>query len=348
MRNPNKDPKNYPPGEKKVDHDVKMTNPSTVSTGIRKDINILVYETDPDIQFLYQKYMSIISPHVSYTIVDDIEKLTNCNDISMFNKFNSTQKSNFDTIIIDVNVGDYDVIEIVKKLLQNIPRQKIVFTTTVSLYIIKNELIRQGFSSSMTILRKPFSFSDLLAVISPTKGKFDKLKLTDHVLASYNSLQEELMDAVDFIKKGVDSDELNLLLIRNDMDVKNTVLTLKSKGLSNADTLLENESLVIIKNKEWYIPDGKVDVPRIMNQWQALVNRSSQLKKIGLRAFCMMDCFFENGFSTELVNYECNLPSQFQIPVIPVCAYRQIDLDCLAEKDKKKLIECHNYMIICE
>ena len=325
-----------------------MTNPSTVSTGIRKDINILVYETDPDIQFLYQKYMSIISPHVSYTIVDDIEKLNNGNDISMVNKLNSTQKSNFDTIIIDVNVGDHNVIEIVKKLLQNIPRQKIVFTTTAGLYIIKNELIRQGFSSSMTILRKPFSFSDLLAVISPTKGKFDKLKLTDHVLASYNSLQEELMDAVDFIKKGVDSDELNLLLIRNDMDLKNTVLALKSKGLSNADILLENESLVIIKNEEWYIPDGKVDVPRIMNQWQALVNRSTQLKKMGLRAFCMMDCFFENGFSTELVNYECNLPSQFQIPVIPVCAYRQNDLDCLAEKDQKKLIECHNHMIICE
>ena len=106
--------------------------------------------------------------------------------------------------------------------------------------------------------------------------------------------------------------------------------------------LLENESLVIIKNKEWYIPDGKVDAPKTTNQWQALVNRSTQLKKIGLRAFCMMDCFFENGFSTELVNYECNLPSGLQIPFIPICVYRQIDLDCLAEKDKKKLIECHN------
>jgi hypothetical protein len=58
--------------------------------------------------------------------------------------------------------------------------------------------------------------------------------------------------------------------------------------------------------------------------------------------------FFENGFSTELVNYECNLPSQFQIPVILVCAYRQIDLDCLADKDQKKSIECHNHTIICE
>ena len=345
MSSPTQDPKNYLSGDSKVDHNIKMTNSSSA---MRKDINILVYETDPDIQYLYQEYMNVISPHVSCTIIDDIEKLGNGNDNSIANKFNSTQESNFDTIILDINDGDYDVISIVKKLLPNIPRQKIVFTTTADLHIIKDEMIRQGLSSSIIILQKPFIFSDLLAVISPTKGKFDKLKLTDHVLASYNSMQEELVDVVDFIKKGIDSDELNLLLIRNDMDIKNTVHTLKSKGLSNADTLLEDESLIIIRNKEWYIPDGKVDIPRIMNQWQDLVNQSVQLKKIGLRAFCMMDCFFENGFSSELVDYECNLPSQFQIPVIPLCAYRQIDLDCLTEKDKKKLIECHNHMIICE
>ena len=74
-------------------------------------------------------------------------------------------------------------------------------------------------------------------------------------------MQEELMDAVDFIKKGIESDELNLFLIRNDMDVKKTVLMLESKGLSNIDSLLDNQSLILIKNKDWYIPDGKVDVP---------------------------------------------------------------------------------------
>lgn len=345
MSNLTEDQKNYLFGDRKVEHDLKLTNSSEA---VRKDINILVYETDSDIQNLYQQYMKVISPHVSCTIVAEIEKLISGNDNSIINKFNYSQKSNFDTIIIDIQVGNFEVIKIAKELLQSIPRQKIVFTTTVDLHIIKNELIRQGLLSSVVILQKPFNFSDLLAVISPTKGKFDKLKLTDHVLASYNSMQEELMDAVDFIKKGIESDELNLFLIRNDMDVKKTVLMLESKGLSNIDSLLDNQSMILIKNKDWYIPDGKVDVHRIMNQWQDLVNQSIKLKKKGLRAFCMMDCFFENGFSTELVDYECNLPSRFQIPVIPVCAYRQIDLDCLAEKDKKKLIECHSHMIICE
>lgn len=345
MITPAHDPKNYLFKENKAEHDIKMAN---LYAADKKKISILVFETDPDIQYLYQEYMKIISPHVSCTIVDDIEKMINGNDSLNVNKFNPTQKSNFDTIIVDVNVGDYDVIRAVKIILQTIPKQKIIFTTTADPRTIKNEMSCQGLVSGVHILRKPFSFSDLLSVISPTKDKFDKLKLTDHVLASYNSMQEELTDAVDFIKKGIDSDELNLLLIRNDMAVEYTIGVLRSKGLSNVDTLLEDGSLIIIKNAKWYIPDGRVDVPRIMDQWDALVNRSIQQKKLGLRAFCMMDCFFENGFSTELVDYECYLPSQFQKPVIPLCAYRQMDLDCLAEKDKKRLIECHNHMIICE
>jgi CheY-like chemotaxis protein len=345
MSDPTKHPKNDLFGEGKVKDDIEITN---LLPAIRKDINILVYETDPDIQYLYQEYMNVISPHVSCTVVDNIEKMINSNDGPVVYNFKSTQKSDFDTIILDVNVGDYDAIRIAKKLLHKLPRQKIVFTTTADLKIIEEDMIRQGLTSSIVILQKPFSFSDLLAIISPTKNKFDKLKLTDHVLASYNSIQDELMDAVEFIKKGIGSAELNLLLIRNDMDIQKTISDLKSKGLLNADTLIDEQSLVIIKNEKWYIPDGRVDIPRIMNQWQSLIDQSIQQKKTGLRAFCMMDCFFENGYSKQLVNYECNLPSQFQIPVFPLCAYRQIDLDCLTEKEKKKLIECHNHMIFCE
>ena len=332
-------------GEGKVEHDVKLFNSSSA---VRKDINILVYESDPDIQNLYQQYMEIISPHVSCTIVDNIEQLTNGCDNSIIDESTFGQRVNFDAIILDIRVGNHDILKIVKKLHQNLPRQKIVLTTTADPRLIKEEVIRQGLSSRIDILQKPFSFSTLLAVIAPTKSKFDRLKLTDHVLASYNSLHEELWDAVNFIKKGIESDELNLFLIRNDMDIKQTVQMLKSKGLSNIDTLLEDESLIIIENEKWYMPDGKINVTRIMNQWQNLVNQSKQRKKIGLRAFCMMDCFFENGFSKELVDYECVLPSQFQIPFIPVCAYRQSDLDCLVEEEKKKLNECHNHMIICE
>ncbi len=80
------------------------------------------------------------------------------------------------------------------------------------------------------------------------------------------------------------------------------------------DSLTKNKSLIIRKNEEWYILDGKVDKHRIINQWHDLVNQSIQSGKKGLRDFCMMDCFFENGFFKEVVDYECSLPLQFEIP----------------------------------
>lgn len=153
-------------GEGKVEHDVKLFNSSSA---VRKDINILVYESDPDIQNLYQQYMEIISPHLSCTIVDNIEQLTNGCDNSIIDESTFAQRVNFDAIILDIRVGNHDILKIVKKLHQNLPRQKIVLTTTADPRLIKEEAIRQGLSSRIDILQKPFSFSTLLAVIAPYK-----------------------------------------------------------------------------------------------------------------------------------------------------------------------------------
>ena len=72
----------------------------------------------------------------------------------------------------------------------------------------------------------------------------------------------------------------------------------------DADKLMSNNSLLLVDNKEWYIPDEKVDKHRIIDQWNDLVNRSLVSGKKGLRAFCMMDTFFEHNFVEELVDYE--------------------------------------------
>jgi hypothetical protein len=93
------------------------------------------------------------------------------------------------------------------------------------------------------------------------------------------------MDIVDFIKRGIENNALNLLLIRSDMDVTGTSILLKSAGLTNVDILLEDKSLMILKNEQWYISNGKVDKYRIINQWHELVRQSIQDRKEGLRAF---------------------------------------------------------------
>lgn len=75
------------------------------------------------------------------------------------------------------------------------------------------------------------------------------------------------MDAADFIKKGVDLIELNLLPIRNEW-ISNYYSNLKSKGLSNIDTLLKNKSLVINKNKEGiFLIGGLTYIESLSKAW---------------------------------------------------------------------------------
>lgn len=58
----------------------------------------------------------------------------------------------------------------------------------------------------------------------------------------------------------------------------------------------------------------------------------------------MMDCFFENGFAEEVVDYEHALPAKFDIPFILICAYRKQDTDKLSEDQLKRLLVCHNHV----
>ena len=331
---------------------------SSESSKIKKPVNVLVMEGDPELQVLYGQFFNILASRVSFTIVNDISNINisnigfdrkEPNNSSMMDnyKLDLTQQSIFDVIILDVYAENFRGIEIAKQILKEIPRQRIIITTTCDSVLMREKLDKEKVSSSsLIILQKPFKFSELVSVLSPAKAKFDKLDLTDHVLMTYNTIQEELMDIVDFIKKGIENNALNLLLIRSDMDVTATSILLRSAGLANVDILLEDKSLMILKNEQWYISNGKVDKYRIINQWHELVRQSIQDGKEGLRAFCMMDCFFVNGFIKEVVDYESTLPLQFPIQFIPVCAYKQNDFTSLSESEKKKLIACHNHMIL--
>ncbi len=130
------------------------------------------------------------------------------------------------------------------------------------------------------------------------------------------------------------------------MDTDNVISILDSNGLKDIDVLLDNQSFIIMRNDEWYIPDGKVDKNRIIRQWNDLVSRCMNKGK-DLRAFCMMDCFFDNDFAKEeVVDYEDTLPSQFKIPFISICVYMQKDLDALSLKEREKLVKGHSHIWI--
>jgi hypothetical protein len=69
---------------------------SPESSKIKKPVNVLVMEEDPELQVLYERFFNILASHVSFTIVSDINNI-NISNIG-FNKKepnNSSMKDNY-------------------------------------------------------------------------------------------------------------------------------------------------------------------------------------------------------------------------------------------------------------
>lgn len=249
-------------------------------------------------------------------------------------------KERFDLIILDTGLYDMKGVEVAKKILELIPDQKIIMTTTCSDETLEREATSMGISLE-NVLLKPFRLVQLLSSVRQAISRINNINLKDHVLASYKSSTDEIRDAIQFLKNGIENNECVMIVTRKDNGLDEIGEAFTANGI-DADKLMSNNSLMIVDNKEWYIPDEKVDKHRIIDQWKDLVNQSLIYGKKGLRAFCMMDTFFEHSFLEELVDYEHTLPLRFDRPFLAVCAYKEGDLDKLSKGQRETMIESHN------
>ena len=82
---------------------IKMDSDANIIDA-RKRINVLVIETDLEIQHLYKQFFNAMTSYVSYSIVNDIEELDNGNNDLKDTNSILTYPSVFDTIIIDLKM----------------------------------------------------------------------------------------------------------------------------------------------------------------------------------------------------------------------------------------------------
>ena len=296
-------------------------------------LRVLIAEPEPDIQHLYRSFLNGWAVDIVDTGDKCIERLSEAADHALI-----------DMVVIDSHVGGIGAIECIRKIRQIFPDQRLIVTSTTSTNF-KQEAKQAGLSvNEIPILEKPFSFTQLLSLATSRIHRTRKIGLHDHVLAIYETPDEEFDEAIRFLSDVKNNAETALFVVRSEYDIDSLKARMRvNKGI-DVDSLISDGSLVIVRNEDWYIPDKKVDKNRIIEQWNRLVSRSLSEGKKGLRAFCMMDCFFEHGFSEEVVDYEHALPAKFQMPFVPICAYRKQDIDLLTEDQKRRLILCHNHV----
>ena len=196
---------------------------------------------------------------------------------------------------------------------------------------------------TQNILLKPFSLDRFLSIVKQAVSRTAKVRLRDHILAYYNSVTDQLNEAVQFFKNGIENNESLMFIMGNNLNIESVKNNFISSGI-DVDRLLPDRSLILTSSNHWYIQYGKFDKDRLKDQWLELVNKCLKSGKKGLRAFCMTDTFFEHNLIDDLVDYESALPPKFDFELVPICAYLQNDIDKLSQKQKERMIASHSHV----
>ena len=223
-------------------------------------------DNDPDVLNLFGGYLRAnglytVLRGTGRTCLDEIKKC----------------KKGFDIVILDTDLYDMKGVDVAKKILEFNPDQKIIMTTTSSTDKLERELTSVDISLE-NILLKPFRLFQLLSTVRHAISRINNIGLKDHVLASYQSSTDEIQDAVQFLKNGIKNNECVMIVARRDSGLDEISEAFTTNGI-DVGKLMSNNSLLLVDNKEWYIPDEKVDKHRIIDQWNDLVNRSLVKRK---------------------------------------------------------------------
>lgn len=294
---------------------------------------ILVAEPEPDIQFLYKSFLHDWDLEI-------VESGTGC--LRAATRDGRASGEYHDLIVIDSHVKD-GMIETLRRLRELLPYQHVVVTSTTDPDALRRQLTGAGMSdqANLGFIQKPFMSSDLLSLLRARKPRVGSAQLTDHILAIYEDQEQELAEAISFVKRAVPNNETALFILREDINVEAVKERIARCGL-DVDSLVRDGSLIFTKNVDWYLPDGRMDKQRLLAQWNRLVETCVRSGKNGVRAFCMMDCMFEHNLESESVDYEVDYPPKLDIALVPICAYRKQDIDRLSDDQKRRLLTCHN------
>ena len=172
-------------------------------------------------------------------------------------------------------------------------------------------------------------------------------KTADGLIGVYSNLDQELEDALRFLKPALKNNESILLMIDESWD-KETVYKLMGEEWNmsaNQIKELENKGgIVVITSAELYLARGGGSAPDkewIHQSWTGLVTKSIKIGMNAMRVFVNTSMLFRLGVEKDFLKYEFLLPSTFGFPIIAICAYQASDLSVyLTKAEIKSLCSC--------
>jgi hypothetical protein len=147
------------------------------------------------------------------------------------------------------------------------------------------------------------------------------MKPRDHVVLFYTSPEDRNQVLFTYLKTGLERKEA-AAYVASQQSPEQIKQAMRQFGI-DVGKYERKGALKVMNYREWYIVDGRFDIPRTMQLWKDMLTESKKKGFKGLRVTGEMACFFDNKMIRELVEYENSLHRTLDLPMTAICAYDQ-------------------------
>ena len=172
------------------------------------------------------------------------------------------------------------------------------------------------------------------------KNRLESVELGNHIIAVYQNKEEKLKETFDFLKQGLDKDEI-VMLITDEMPKDKIRQRMRKEWKIDVESLESRDHVIIKDTNEWYFPYDVPNADRLKMHWLALAEIARVRGRHGIRVVGDMAAFFKRGFVEHLINYESALEPRFNIPMTGICAYDSKDVETLSAEQFYVLCKHH-------
>ena len=177
----------------------------------------------------------------------------------------------------------------------------------------------------------------------------DYLEKGSHVFAVYPNNETELTECFSFLRTGLDNNEVVFMILEDiprEEIYKKITIEWKIESVKDVKQMEENGDIIITSAKEWYYPDGILNIETIQKRWELTVLNALKKGKTGLRAFVDSSAFFKDGFGNNIIEYDASLEQKFSFPFIAVCVYKSHDVKRMTSDQLDLLYKNHGIVWI--
>jgi len=181
-----------------------------------------------------------------------------------------------------------------------------------------------------------------LDILNFVKG----LQASDHAILFYNDLKNCRQALFTFLKAGMDKGEAAVYVAGRETSKQNQKAT--DEFSVNVKRYEMVGALKVVNYDEWYIINGKIDIPNIIMSWRKAVDAAKERGFKGMRVCSEMSCFFRRNLVNEMVEYEKACDRRLEIPMTAICAYDLNLLTPLGEKLFLDVLKTHSHILFAE